>query len=397
MQKILSIVFPGVMKLRLRLSVLVVLVFAVLFLGSATLLAIPEKNHGIEASTAKEQSHLPLQKQYTDKQGVVHEAPLSDEHNKEAVAGEHLQSLEPAPEDASPDSHEKSGFKMEEVIAHHLGDQKLWDIQVNVAGSQIDMSITKRVVMMWIASLFMLMIFIPAARKIAKRPYNKPSRFTGIVEVFTHFIRDNVGKSSMGHHSGHYEPFLLTLFFFVLFSNLLGLVPPLGELAQLSAESMGWVHHADGHDGLHLPILVKLWPGITPTGDISVTAALAGISFFVILLAGFAHQGALFIRNIVPKGIPLALWPLMWVVEFVGQFTKPFALAIRLLANMTAGHLIILALMGFIFQFESYYVAPASILSSVAIYLLELFVAFLQAYIFVFLTALFISQVQHRH
>ena len=291
----------------------------------------------------------------------------------------------------------KSGFDISEVIAHHLGDEKLWLFSVNIGGTELDMSITKRVVMMWIAAALMLFIFIPAARKIAKRPYDKPSRFTGVVEVFTNFIRKDVSEGSMGHHSHPYDPFLLTLFFFVLFCNLLGLVPPLGELAQFIGEATGLAQHGEHHDGLHLPILVKLWPGITPTGDISVTAALAVMSFLVILIAGFAHQGILFIRNIVPKGIPLALWPMMWVLEFVGQFTKPFALAIRLLANMTAGHLIILALMGFIFQFESYYVAPASVLSATAIYLLELFVAFLQAYIFVFLTALFISQVQHRH
>lgn len=108
-------------------------------------------------------------------------------------------------------------------------------------------------------------------------------------------------------------------------------------------------------------------------------------------------SAVLFIRNIVPDGIPLLLWPIMWPIEFIGLFTKPFALAIRLLANMTAGHMIILVLLGFIFQFQSYLVAPVSIAGSIAIYLLEIFVAFLQAYIFTFLTSLFISQVQHRH
>jgi F0F1-type ATP synthase membrane subunit a len=91
----------------------------------------------------------------------------------------------------------------------------------------------------------------------------------------------------------------------------------------------------------------KLWPGITATGDIAVTATLAIFTFLVILISGFAYQGAMFIRNIVPGGIPLLLWPIMWPIEFIGLFTKPFALAIRLLANMTAGHMIILVLLGF--------------------------------------------------
>ncbi len=294
----------------------------------------------------------------------------------------------------------KSGFNVSEMIVHHLQDGRLF---TNIFGIDltniygIDLSITKRVVMMWIAALILFVVFIPIARKIAKNPYGRPGRFQGLIEVFVQFIRNDVGKGSMGHHSHGYEPFLLTMFFFILISNLLGLIPPLGDFAVFIGTVTGMIHPHDGHDSLTLPLIAKLWPGITATGDVAVTASLAIFSFLVIQIAGFVHQGAMYIRNIVPNGIPLFLFPLMWVIELVGQFTKPFALAIRLLANMTAGHIVILVLMGFIFQFESYGVVPVSVLGASAIFLLELFVAFLQAYIFVFLTALFIAGAQHRH
>ncbi|MDH5719660.1 MAG: F0F1 ATP synthase subunit A [Spirochaetia bacterium] len=283
-------------------------------------------------------------------------------------------------------------FNVVEVIVHHLQDMPLWRLEIG----GIDLSITKRVMMMWIGSFFLLLIFIPIARRISKDPYKKPSRFSGMMEVFINFIRKDVGEASMGHYSKHYDPFLLTLFFFILIANLIGLIPPLGEVFLTFGELTGLVHHEAGAAG-EIPFLVKLWPGITSTGDVGVTAALAGISFLVIQIAGFAHQGIAYIKNIVPNGIPGPMWIIMWPIEVFGQFTKPFALAIRLLANMTAGHMIILVFMGFIFQFQSYFVVPVSILASTAIYMLELFVAFLQAYIFVFLTALFVAGAQHRH
>lgn len=285
-------------------------------------------------------------------------------------------------------------FSFAETIAHHLSDAPLWKLEL--AG--YDISITKRVVMLFIAAALLVLILVPAARRIAKDPYKKPSRFTGFIEVLVNFIRHDVAHASLGHHSHPYEPYLLTLFFFILISNLLGLIPSLGEIYVFVGQATGLLHAHAGHaDSLSLPLAEKLWPGITATGDIAVTATLAIFTFLVVLLSGFAYQGVLFIRNIVPDGIPLLLWPIMWPIEFIGLFTKPFALAIRLLANMTAGHMIILVLLGFIFQFQSYFIAPVSIAGAIAIYLLEIFVAFLQAYIFTFLTSLFISQVQHRH
>jgi len=306
--------------------------------------------------------------------------------------------LTAAPEThGAPTTHEanpaEAAFSFAETIAHHLSDAPLWKLEA--AG--YDISITKRVVMLFLGAFVLLLILIPAARRIGGDPYRKPSRFSGFIEVLVNFIRNDVAHASLGHHAHPYEPFLLTLFFFILVSNLLGLIPSLGEITVTIGQAVGVIHAHAGHDSLQLPLAEKLWPGITATGDIAVTATLAIFSFIVILISGFAYQGVLFVRNVVPDGIPLLLWPIMWPIEFLGLFTKPFALAIRLLANMTAGHMIILVLLGFIFQFQSYYIAPVSVAGAVAIYMLELFVAFLQAYIFTFLTSLFIAQVQHRH
>jgi len=284
-------------------------------------------------------------------------------------------------------------FDMGAMIAHHLSDAPLWKLEAY----GYDISITKRVVMMWITSLLLLLIFIPIARKIKKSPYKKPNRLQGFFEVLIQFVRKDISQSSMGHHSKHYEPYLLTVFFFVLAGNLLGLFPSLGEIAQTVGEVTGLLHAPHSHDSLLTPMLMKLWPGGAFTGDIAVTATMASLTLLMILIAGFAHQGVGYIKNIVPKGIAAPLWLIMWPIELIGHLTKPFALAIRLLANMTAGHLIILVLTGFIFQFQSYGVAAISVPAAMAIYFLELFVAFLQAYIFTFLTALFVAGAQHRH
>ena len=284
--------------------------------------------------------------------------------------------------------HEED-FNLGEIISHHLADATLWDIDF----MGFDIPITKRVVMMWIVSLILLSTLIPLARRLAKRPFDRPSRFGGFIESVVNFIRIDIGQATMGHHSKPYEPFLLTLFFFILISNLLGLVPPLGEAAQIIGESLGLIHHV----GKEPSFLVKLWPGITATGDISVTIGLSALVLLLMLSSGFIYQGAAYIKNIVPKGIPFGIAQLLWLVELAGLLIKPIALSIRLLANMTAGHIIILILMSFIFQFQSYYLVPISVGSSVAIYFLEIFVAFLQAFIFTFLASLFISEAHHRH
>jgi len=308
---------------------------------------------------------------------------------------------------------ESEAFDLNEVILHHLSDsvvfplniggRKVWegesDFEENhsemfyasdgrkyyfVGG--LDLHITRRVTMMWIGCVVLFIIFIPAANRISRDPMKISGRFASAVEVLVRFIQKDVVDSSMHGHGKAYTHFMLTLFFFILSGNLMGIIPPLGEILTMFTD--------EGHHH----ILAQIWSGITTTGDISVTMTLALFTFVLILGTGFYYQGIHFIPNSVPKGVPWALWPLMWPLEFiVSPIAKCFALTVRLLANMTTGHVIILALLGFIFKFQSYAIVPISILGAGAIYLLEIFVAFLQAYIFVLLTSIFVGSVMHRH
>ena len=178
-----------------------------------------------------------------------------------------------------------------------------------------------------------------------------------IVETIVVFIRDEVAISNMGPAGIRYVPYLLTTFFYILLMNLCGLVPY----------------------------------GATATGNIMVTAGLAVIAFIMIQYSAIKSQGLKHYLAHLSGGVHWLLWPIMIPIEILGLFTKPFALCMRLFANMTGGHIVILSLLGLIFIFRSFVIAPIPVLFVVGIYLLELFVAFLQAYVFTMLTALFMG------
>ena len=234
-------------------------------------------------------------------------------------------------------------------------------------GMYLDISPTKHVVMLWIAGGLCLLVLLAAARVHRRPADDRPPRgFANGIEATVLYLRNEIILPNVGHHGDRFVPFILTLFFFILFANVLGLVPY----------------------------------GSTATGNISVTAMLAIVTFIVVEIAGMRALGRKYIGTIVfwPHDMPLAMkLPMTFImtpVELLGKFTKPFALAIRLFANMTAGHVIVLALIGMIFTFGSYIVAPIPFLMAVAIMLLELFVAFLQAFIFALLSAVFIGQIR---
>jgi F-type H+-transporting ATPase subunit a len=305
-------------------------------------------------------------------------------------------------------------FDLNGVIVHHLSDAPIFPL--NFGGVKVyegeagfdshhaaifhdsegksyhflggfDLHITKRVTMMWIGCMVLFLIFIPAASIISRNPMKVQGRFASSVEAIVNFIKKDIVDSSMPGHGQAYYHYMLTLFFFILAGNLMGIIPPVGEIASLLFTE----------EGSHHPIAM-VWSGITTTGDVSVTVSLAIMTFILIMGTGFAYQGLKFIPHSVPNGVPLLLWPLMWPLEFIiSPLAKCFALTVRLLANMTAGHVIILALIGFIFKFQSYAIVPVSIFGAGAIYVLEIFVAVLQAYIFVLLTSIFVGSVMHRH
>lgn len=224
------------------------------------------------------------------------------------------------------------------------------------------LAVTKQVVFLWIAGALMLLLFLAAARD--KRLI--PGRLRNAVESFLVFLRDELIIPYMGEDGLKFLPFVATVFFFILFCNLLGLVPE----------------------------------GATATGNINVTGAMALISLGVIQAVAARHGPVEYFKTIVPS-VPLWLWPLLLVVELAGFAAKTLALTVRLFANMTAGHAVLFAILGFAvmdnFQSIIYVVGPIAVLSSVAIYFLELFVAFLQAFVFTFLTVVFIGEVLHAH
>ncbi len=242
---------------------------------------------------------------------------------------------------------------------------------VTVAGHTFDMGFTKHIFFMLLAGVVVCVLLIGAARSHARNSHDvgSPKGFAAGLEAVVLYLRNEIYLPVLGGHGGNrYIPFCLSLFFFVLFCNLFGLLP---------------------------------W-GSTPTGNIAVTATLAIITFFVVEAAGMKALGKGYLGTVIywPHDMPLfgklALTVIMTPVELVGKFTKPFALTIRLFANMIAGHVIILALIGLIFMF-GFKVAVASLAMALFIMFLELLVAFIQAFIFSLLAAVFIGQIRAAH
>jgi len=239
---------------------------------------------------------------------------------------------------------------------------------IHIGGFAIDISPTRLVVMLWVAALLCLLTTLLALRAHNRKTLQgkAPSGLGNGLEALVLYLRNEVVLKNVGPHGNGYVPYLLTLFFFILFSNLLGLVPY----------------------------------GATATGNISVTATLAIVTFIVIELAGMKAQGWRYINTIVfwphdmSLGMKLPITFILTPIELIGKFTKPFALAIRLFANMVSGHVVLLALISLIFTFGSWILVPAPILIAVSISVLELFVAFLQAFIFTLLSSVFIGLIR---
>jgi F-type H+-transporting ATPase subunit a len=239
---------------------------------------------------------------------------------------------------------------------------------IHIGRFALDISPTRHVVMLWIAATLCIVSTLLALRAHNRRTREgkAPSGFGNGLEALVLYLRNEVILPNVGPHGNGYVPYLLTLFFFILFANLLGLVPY----------------------------------GSTATGNISVTATLAIVTFFVIEIAGIKAQGKAYINTIIfwphdmSLGMKLFISPILTPIEIVGKLTKPFALAIRLFANMTAGHVVLLALISLIFTFGSWLLVPVPILMAIGISFLELFVAFLQAFIFTLLSTVFIGLIR---
>ena len=240
----------------------------------------------------------------------------------------------------------------------------------HVGGAELDMNPSKHVVFLLLGAflLFVVMVTVARAHRRASAAGEPPKGGTNAIEAMILYLRDEVILPNVGHHGEGFVPYLLTAFFFILTLNLLGLVPY----------------------------------GATATGNISVTATLAILTFLTVEVAGIRANGLGYLNTIFywNNELPVVMRPLMFLimspVEIIGKLTKPFALAIRLFANMTAGHIVVLALMGLIFTFGNL-ISGAPLLMAVLIMVLELFVAFLQAFIFTLLSSVFIGQIREAH
>lgn len=247
----------------------------------------------------------------------------------------------------------KHNFDFNAFMREELADKVLVKLPT-VFG--IDFSITKDVLMMLIAALIIVVFCYLAMRRPKLVPV--PTSLQNILETMAEFLENDVAKPFLGEQTHRFMPFLLTAFLFILANNLMGVIPGASKA----------------------------------TANISVTAGLAGITFMVVQISGIRQHGFVgYLRHIVPPGVPKLLLPIMIPVELLGMLTKPFALSIRLFANMTAGHIVIAAFIGLIFLLQSWAVAPFAVLSAVGVSLLEILIAFIQAYIFTLLSAVFIG------
>jgi F-type H+-transporting ATPase subunit a len=274
------------------------------------------------------------------------------------------------------------------MLMHHLADAPeielpwgVWHLPHwgdigHIFGFPINLSPTKHVVFMAIAAVLVCLILVMAARSVQRTKGERaPGGMANAMEALIIYFRNEIVRRNIGHGADGYTPFILSLFFFILTMNLLGLVP---------------------------------W-GASPTGNVMVTGGLALVSLAAIEVSGFVALGpAGYAKTIfyAPKGMgPVGtaiMLVIMTPVELVGKIAKPFALMIRLFANMTAGHTVILSLVGLIFVFGNmtggrWAVAAGAVGMSVAMMMLEIFVAFLQAYIFAMLTSVFIGLIRHAH
>jgi F-type H+-transporting ATPase subunit a len=269
-----------------------------------------------------------------------------------------------------PETMEGQEENVGEFIVHHVTNSNEWNFfgyhihlpqfePITILGIQFDFSITNHVVMIWIAAIFLILTFGISFRKRSL----VPGGFTALLEMLILFVRDEIAIPNLGKDDGKkFTPLIGTFFFFVLTCNLMGLIPLF----------------------------------TTPTGNINITAAMALITLGTGQIFGIVRHGFFgHFKALVPSGVPIALIPLMFVIEIMGLMAKHFALLMRLFANMVAGHIVIFAFLALIVIFKSFFAAPFSIGFAIFVNLLEILVGFIQAYVFTMLSTLFIGMSLH--
>ncbi len=264
----------------------------------------------------------------------------------------------------------------------------------------IDFSITKHVFMLWLVAAIVFVVVTWAVRRYLRQERLVPTGFMNALEAVVEFVRDTIVLPNVGRKwVNTWTPLILTFFIFILCANAIGLIPIFDVLGLLDH----WVLHT----GEHSIIKSIMHGGTTATANFNVTAALATITFGAIIVAGTKAHG--FVKhwmNLVPHGLAWPIYILLIPIEIMGMFVRPFALTMRLAANMTGGHIAILAILSFVFLFtEMFHRAIAgvgvglavSVPLAVGISALEIIVVLVQAYVFTLLTAVFIGMAIHVH
>jgi F-type H+-transporting ATPase subunit a len=248
----------------------------------------------------------------------------------------------------------------------------------SVGGLDLHIDITKHFLMVTAVALLVLASMLYLGRKL-RDPYRRPTRLQSLFESLLEYMRDTVYEPVLGPDGKRFYLLCFTFFLFILYGNLLGMVPPFAPI----------VPAAGGE---------AIWLGGAVTGNLATTVALGLITFVVFNVAGMRAKGIVgYWKDLVPHGTPGWMKPVTLLLEVVGIFSKTIALIMRLFANMIGGHVAILLILLLILKFQSLTIGPVAVLVDLAISALELFVAVLQAYIFSFLSALFIGLAIKKH
>jgi F-type H+-transporting ATPase subunit a len=293
------------------------------------------------------------------------------------------------------------GFNAGEVIIEHVANSPLDHPLIHLPPLfGIDFSITKHVLMLWLVAAVVFLVVTLTVRRYLRQERLIPTGFMGVIEVAVSFVRDSIVLPNVGTKwVNAYTPLLLTLFLFIFTANVVGLIPIFDVVAL--------VNHTVVHAPADSFLTQVTHGGVTATGNFNVTAALATISFFAIIIAGTrAHGFVQHWKNLVPSGLNPILTVALIPIEVMGMFVRPFALTMRLAANMAGGHIAILAILSFVFIFAEMFgnamagIGIGLVLSlpmSVGISALEIIVVLVQAYVFTLLTAVFIGMAIHAH
>jgi len=305
----------------------------------------------------------------------------------------------------SDDGHASQSV-MEQVgpnIIHHVSNSDISHPIIHLPTLfGINFSVTKHVFMLWLVSLLVGIAVIVPVRRFLSSDRSVPTGWMSALETIVQFIRDSIVKPNVGPKwVMTWTPLVLTFFFFILFANGIGMIPIFDVLGAFNRFILG-VPASDSHNVLN----GMLHGGTTVTGNFNVTAGLAVITFFSIIIAGAKAHG--FIKhwaNLVPHGLAWPVYIILIPIEIIGMFVKPFALTMRLAANMTGGHIAILAILSFMAIFAEMFhsiftgigVALFSVPMATAISGLEIIVVLVQAYVFTLLSAVFIGMAINVH